>query len=68
VDQTGEFKMFAAYVATILDDRDDIYRRLSAYIAVSPTDRREDLRTKATWWFKPLEPDPRWSALVGRAR
>ncbi len=67
IDPTGELKMFSAYVSVILDDRDDTYRRLSDYIAVSPATRKEDMRTKPTWWFRPLETDPRWRTLVGSA-
>ncbi len=65
IDATGELKMFAAFASTILGDSDDIYRRLSAYVAVNPTVRKEDLRTKPTWWFTPLQGEPRWRQLVG---
>ena len=64
-DPTGELKMFSAFGSVILDDRDDVYRRLGEYIAVSPATRKEDMRTKPTWWFRPLESDPRWRSLVG---
>ena len=65
IDATGELKMFSAFASVILDDRDDVYRRLGDYIAVSPASRKEDMRTKPTWWFRPLESDPRWRTLVG---
>jgi len=65
IDATGELKMFSAFASVILDDRDDVYRRLGDYIAVSPASRKEDMRVKPTWWFRPLESDPRWRTLVG---
>ena len=66
VDPTGELRMYAAYLSMILDDRDEAFRRLNSYIAVSPEDRRASMRTNPTWWFRPLESDPRWGQLVGR--
>ena len=59
---------FGAYVSTILGDRDDAIRRLSAYIAVDPSTRASSLRADPTWMFRRLEDEPafRQAVAVGR--
>ena len=66
LDQPRELMLFGAMAANVLGDKDDLFRRLSAYIAVSPEARANALRADPGWWFKSVVETPEWKRLVGR--
>jgi hypothetical protein len=64
IDKPRELIYFAAMVSTILGDRDDWNRRLTAYVSVNPGVRGASLAKDPGWWFRSISESPEWKRLV----
>ena len=64
VDPRGELVGFAAFVRTLIGDKEQAISMLQQYLTANP-EHREGFRKLNTWWWRPLKDDPRYRALVG---
>ena len=69
VDPTQTLTWEEIYVHILRGDKDQAFKALKSFLAANP-DRRELLlanegdATASNWWFRSLEDDPRYKALV----
>jgi eukaryotic-like serine/threonine-protein kinase len=63
VDPTHDLAMMETFVRLLLGDRDEALRSLKVYLAANPQ-RRAALAEDPGWWYRSLENDPRYEALV----
>jgi hypothetical protein len=63
-DPTGELIGREVLVRTLIGDTDEALRLLGPYLAAFPQ-HREGFTKGNTWWWRPLQSDPRFNALVG---
>ncbi|HEY8105194.1 MAG TPA: serine/threonine-protein kinase [Gemmatimonadales bacterium] len=64
-DPAGELSGVEAFVYTLLHDNAAAVRALSVYLAAQP-DRRKGLAEDPGWWYRDLQSDPQFRALVGK--
>jgi eukaryotic-like serine/threonine-protein kinase len=64
VDPARELVGYEAWVRTQLGDRDEALSLLREYILANPR-HREGFRKRVHWWWRPLQNDPRFKALIG---
>ena len=64
IDKPRELIYFGAMVSTILGDKDDWNRRLTAYISVNPGVRGASLAKDPGWWFRSISETAEWKRLV----
>ena len=67
IDPAHDLLYNEAFARTLLGDRDEAIRLLTAFIAARP-ERRADLATEYEWWFRDLHDDPRFKELVKTSR
>lgn len=63
IDHHGNLLGFEAAVRTMLGDTDEAIDLLERYLVVNPLHREGFSRNNA-WWWRPLENDPRYQALM----
>jgi len=63
VDPTHELPGYEAWVRAQLGDRDEALRLLREYMVANPR-HREGFRKRVHWWWRPLQDDPRFKALI----
>ena len=69
VDPDQELAFYEIYVHILRGDKDQAFRSLKSYLAANPERRAllaNDDATASNWWFRSLEDDPRFKALVAR--
>jgi eukaryotic-like serine/threonine-protein kinase len=64
VDPDRELLGFQAVVYTMLGDKDAAVRLLAEYLIANPR-HREGFRKTVHWWWRSLQEDPRFKALIG---
>jgi eukaryotic-like serine/threonine-protein kinase len=64
VDPTQTLAWEEIYVRVLLGQKDEALKALKRYLAANPETRAE-LADGSNWWFRDLEDDPRYKALVG---
>jgi serine/threonine-protein kinase len=64
VDPTMDLAWDEIYVHILLGDKDRAIESLKSFLAANP-DRRTELAEESNWWFRAIEDDPRYKALVG---
>jgi eukaryotic-like serine/threonine-protein kinase len=64
VDPDREILGYQAAVYTMLGDKDAALRLLGEYLVASPA-HREGFRKNVHWWWRSLQEDPRFKALIG---
>jgi serine/threonine-protein kinase len=64
VDPTLDLVWDEIYVHILLGDKDQAIESLKSFLAANP-DRRNELGESSNWWFRDIENDPRYKALVG---
>jgi hypothetical protein len=67
IDPSRDLSYNEAFVRTLLGDKAEAIRLLKQYVAANP-ERRADLATDDTWWFRDLRNDPRYQELAGTNR
>jgi hypothetical protein len=65
IDPNAELANIQAFVYTLLGDRDAAIAMLQTYFTANPG-RRENMVDDSGWWFRDLDSDPRYLALIGR--
>jgi serine/threonine-protein kinase len=63
VDPTRSLLTTEAFIRTLLGDEDDALRLLQTYMVSNPHHRREETET-VHWWWRGLQDDPRYQALM----
>ncbi len=64
VDPALELAGYEAWVRAQLGDKDEALRLLQEYLVANPR-HREGFRKRVHWWWRPLQDDPRFKALIG---
>jgi serine/threonine-protein kinase len=64
IDATHDLSNIAAFVYTLLGDKDDALEQITIYLNANPG-RRASFRDSPGWWFRSLAQDPRYQRLVG---
>ena len=64
LDPRRELPGYEALARTFLGDKDDALRLLNEYLVANPS-HREGFRKIVHWWWRPLQDDPRFKALIG---
>lgn len=64
VDPTQTLAWEEIYVRILVGDTTEALRALKTFLAANP-ERRLELAENPNWWFRGLENDPRYQALVG---
>jgi len=64
IDPEREVLGFQAAAYTMLGDKDEAVRLLSEYLVANPR-HREGFRKNVHWWWRGLQDDPRFKALIG---
>lgn len=64
VDPTQTLAWEEIYVRVLLGDKAEAFEALKSYLAANP-ERRAELVEESNWWFRELENDPRYKAVVG---
>lgn len=63
-DPNRELFMFKAFASVVAGDQDAAVDYLRSYLAANP-DRREGFAEHGHWWWRPLQSNPQFQALVG---
>jgi serine/threonine-protein kinase len=63
IDPTRELVGYEAWVRTQLGDRDEALRLLREFLVANPR-HREGFRKRVHWWWRPIQNDPRFRALI----
>ena len=64
IDPQRELLGYQAFVRVMLGDKDEALRLLDQYLVANPK-HREGFRKIVHWWWRPLQDDPRFKALIG---
>jgi eukaryotic-like serine/threonine-protein kinase len=64
VDPTRDLLGWEASVRTMLGDKEEAIRLLGEWLVANPR-HREGFRKSVHWWWRPLQDDPRFKALIG---
>ena len=64
VDPRGELLGAEAVSRVLIGDRDEAIRLMQVYLTSHP-EHREGFVKANTWWWRPLQDDPRFRELVG---
>ena len=64
IDPQRELLGYVAFVRVMLGDKDEALRLLDQYLVANPK-HREGFRKIVHWWWRPLQDDPRFKALIG---
>ena len=64
IDPEREISGFQAAVYTMLGDKEAALRLLSEYLVANPR-HREGFRKNVHWWWRSLQEEPRFKALIG---
>ncbi len=67
VDPTQDLAWDEIYVRILLGDKDEALEALKSYLAANP-ERRAGLADEPGWWFRGIQDDPRFKALVAGGR
>jgi serine/threonine-protein kinase len=63
LDPARELAGYEAWVRTQLGDKDEALRLLREYLVANPR-HREGFKKRVHWWWRPLQDDPRFKALI----
>jgi len=63
-DPTKELLGYQAFVRVMLGDREEALRLLDEYFTANPK-HREGFRKSVHWWWRPIQNDPRFKAIIG---
>ncbi len=64
IDPTKELLGYQAFVRVMLGDKEEAFRLLDEYFTANPK-HREGFRKSVHWWWRPIQEDPRFKALIG---
>jgi eukaryotic-like serine/threonine-protein kinase len=64
IDPQKELLGYEAMARVMLGDKDDALRLLDEYLVANPK-HREGFRKIVHWWWRPIQDDPRFKALIG---
>ena len=64
IDPQRELLGYEAFVYVMLGDKEEALRLLDRYLVANPK-HREGFRKIVHWWWRPLQDDPRFKALIG---
>ncbi len=64
VDPQKELLGYQAFARVMLGDNNDAVRLLDEYFTANPR-HREGFRKSVHWWWRPIQEDPRFKALIG---
>ena len=64
VDPTRDLLGWEASVRTMLGDKEEAIRLLGEWLVANPR-HREGFRKSVHWWWRPLQDDPRFKAMIG---
>jgi len=64
IDPTKELRGYQAFVRVMLGDKEEAFRLLDEYFTANPK-HREGFRKNVHWWWRPIQDDPRFKALIG---
>jgi serine/threonine-protein kinase len=64
VDPQKELLGYQAFVRVMLGDKDEALRLLDEYFTANPK-HREGFRKSVHWWWRPIQSDPRFKAVIG---
>jgi hypothetical protein len=67
VDPTRDLVFADAFVQTLLGDTAAAIASLRTYLAANP-EKRENFAEESSWWFRPLEGNSAYRALVGNSQ
>jgi serine/threonine-protein kinase len=64
VDPARDLLAWEAAIRTMLGDNEEALRLLGEYLVANPR-HREGFRKNVHWWWRPLQDNPRFKALIG---
>jgi len=64
LDPQRELLGYQAVARTVLGDKDEALRLLGQYLVANPK-HREGFRKNVHWWWRGLQDEPRFKALIG---
>jgi len=64
IDPQKELLGYEAFARVMLGDKDEALRLLDQYLVANPK-HREGFRKIVHWWWRPIQDDPRFKALIG---
>jgi TolB-like protein len=64
IDPQKELLGYEAFARVMLGDKDEALRLLDEYLVANPK-HREGFRKIVHWWWRPIQDDPRFKALIG---
>jgi serine/threonine-protein kinase len=64
IDPQRELLGYEAMARVMLGDKDEALRLLDEYLVANPK-HREGFRKIVHWWWRPIQDDPRFKALIG---
>ena len=64
IDPQKELLGYEAMARVMLGDKDEALRLLDEYLVANPK-HREGFRKIVHWWWRPIQDDPRFKALIG---
>ncbi len=64
MDPQRELLGYEAFVYVMLGDKEEALRQLDRYLVANPK-HREGFRKIVHWWWRPLQDNPRFKALIG---
>jgi len=63
-DPTKELLGYQAFVRVMLGDKEEAFRLLDEYFTANPQ-HRAGFRQNVHWWWRPIQDDPRFKAIIG---
>ena len=67
IDATHDLSNIAAFVYTLLGDKDQALEQITIYLNANPGERQA-FRDNPGWWFRSIAQDPRYQQIVGGGR
>jgi serine/threonine-protein kinase len=64
VDATHDLSNIAAFVYTLLGDKDQALDQITIYLNANPA-KRQGFQDQPGWWFRSIAQDPRYQQIVG---
>ena len=67
LDPRGELTGAEVAIRALIGDKDEALNRLKIYLTAHP-EHRIGYTRQGTWWYRSLQGDPRFTAIVGKEK